>query len=61
VIPVARIEGQLSYVEGGKTVATAKETLWVAPRYAQVVRIVREGRTPDEGSQRIVAELVEFR
>jgi hypothetical protein len=61
VIPVARIEGQLSYVDGGKTVATAKETLWVAPRYAQVVKVVREGRTPDESSQRIVAELVEFR
>lgn len=61
VIPVARIEGRLSYVEGGRTVATAKETLWVAPRYAQVVKVVREGRTPDEGSQRIVAELIEFR
>jgi len=27
----------------------------------QVARVVREGRSPDEGSTRIVAQLVEFR
>jgi hypothetical protein len=59
--PVARIEARLSYVEDGKVLAAAKETLWVAPRYHQVARVEREGHTPDEGLRRIVAELVEFR
>lgn len=61
VLPTARLEARLQYVEDGKVLAEAKETFWVAPRYGQIVKLVREGRTPDEGSQRIVAELVEFR
>lgn len=60
-VPVARIEVVLSYYDQGKVQATARETLWVSPTHFQVVKVVREGRTPDEGSQRIVAELIEFR
>ena len=41
--------------------ARARETLWYVPKLAQVVKVVRDGRTPDEGSRRIVAELAEFR
>jgi hypothetical protein len=57
----AVIEAELSYIEGGQVRARARETLWYAPAASQIVKVVREGRTPDEGSSRIVAELVEFR
>jgi hypothetical protein len=57
----AVIEAELSYVEAGKVQARARETIWYAPKLAQVVKVVREGSTPDEGSTRIVAELMEFR
>jgi hypothetical protein len=55
------IEVDLSYIEGGKVKARARETLWYAPAAAQLVRVVRDGRTPDEGLERIVAELAEYR
>jgi hypothetical protein len=64
VFPMAsmlRIEGALSYVEDGRVQASARETLWYAGKAAQLVRIERAGRTPDEGATRIVAELVEMR
>ena len=61
IFTAAVIEAELSYVEQGKVQARARETLWYAPKLAQVVKVVREGRTPDEGSTRIVAELVELR
>ena len=57
----AVIEADLYYVEAGQTRAQAKETLWYAPQVAQLVKVVRDGRTPDEGSSRIVAELAEYR
>lgn len=58
-LSVARIEIRLSYVEDGAERAAVNETVWYAWRYLQVVRIVREGRTPDESVHRIVADLVE--
>ena len=61
VYTAAVIEAQLSYIEAGKVQARARETLWYVPKLSQVVKVLREGRTPDEGSTRIVAELVEFR
>jgi hypothetical protein len=57
----ARIDGTLSYLEDGQLRGRAQETFWYAPKVSQIVKIVREGRTPDEGSSRIVAELAEFR
>ena len=57
----AVIEADLLYIESGKVQARARETLWYVPELSQVVRVLREGRTPDEGSSRIVAELVEIR
>jgi hypothetical protein len=57
----AVIEAELSYIEGGQVRARARETLWYAPAASQIVKVVREGRTPDEGSSRIVAELAEYR
>jgi hypothetical protein len=57
----AVIEADLYYIEGGSVRAQAKETLWYAPQVAQIVKVVRDGRTPDEGSTRIVAELAEYR
>ncbi|HUQ26169.1 MAG TPA: hypothetical protein VM140_10890 [Burkholderiales bacterium] len=59
ILNTARIEGMLSYIEDGVQRASASETLWYAPRFLQVVKIVREGRSPDEGATRIVAELIE--
>jgi hypothetical protein len=57
----AVIVADLHYIEGGQVQASARETLWYAPKLAQVVKVLREGRTPDEGSVRIVAELAELR
>ena len=61
IYTAAVIEAELSYIEAGKVQARARETLWYVPKMAQVVKVVREGRTPDEGATRIVAELVDFR
>ena len=61
VFTAAVIEAELLYLEEGKVQARARETLWYVPKLAQVVKVVRDGRTPDEGSRRIVAELAEFR
>jgi hypothetical protein len=57
---VARIDATLSYIEDGVERAVAVERFWYAPRFMQIVRIVREGKTPDEAAHRIVAELVEY-
>lgn len=59
--PAARIDATLSYIEDGRVQASAAETLWYMPQVQQVVKVTREGRTPDEATTRIVAELVEFR
>lgn len=57
----ARIEVTLNYIENGSIMGTAHEMLWYSPQAFQLVKVVREGRTPDESSHRIVAELVELR
>ena len=59
--PALRIEATLSYIEDGRVAAEARETIWYMPAVRQVAKVVREGRTPDEGATRIVAELVEFK
>ena len=51
----------LAYMEGSEVRARGLEYIWYAPEVSQIVRITREGRTPDESSQRIVAELAELR
>ena len=56
----ARIDTALSYREGGRVHAQATETLWYAPKASQVIKVIREGATPDEGAKRIVAELAAF-
>ena len=61
VHPAARIETTLSYVDEGRVQASVRETIWYMPAARQVARVVREGRSPDEGATRIVAQLVEFR
>jgi hypothetical protein len=55
----AVIEADLYYIEAGQVRAQAKETIWYAPE-VQIVKVVRDGRTPDESSSRIVAELKSF-
>lgn len=59
--PAAVIVADLNYIEAGKIQAQARETIWYAPKASQVVKVVRDGATPDEGSRRIVAELAEIR
>ena len=54
----ALIVADLHYVDEGKARAKSRETLWYAPATGQLVKVVREGKAPDESSQRIVAELV---
>ena len=61
VYTAAVIEADLLYIDQGKVQARARETLWYAPKLSQVVKVLREGRTPDEGSSRIVAQLAEYR
>jgi len=60
-LPAARIEGTLTYHEDGQFRGGARETLWFAPKVGQVVKILCEGRVPDESVARISAELVEYR
>jgi hypothetical protein len=55
---VARIEGSLLYLDQGRHAVVA-ETLWYAPRFMQIVRIERRGKSPDEAAEHIIAELVE--
>ncbi len=50
VYTAAVVEADLLYVEAGEVQARARETLWYVPKLAQVVKVVREGRTPDEGA-----------
>jgi hypothetical protein len=58
----AVIDVTLSYMDAARQArAQTKETLWYAPDATQLVKVVREGRSPDEGSTRIVAELAELR
>lgn len=61
VLPAARIEGTLTYHEDGQFRGGARETIWYAPKVGQVVKILRDGRVPDESVARISAELVEYR
>lgn len=61
ILPAARIEGTLTYHEDGQFRGGARETIWFAPKVGQVVRILREGRVPDENLNRISAELVDYR
>ncbi|MEO8144154.1 MAG: hypothetical protein ABI654_08060 [Betaproteobacteria bacterium] len=57
----AVIGANLEYVEGGSVQARVRETIWYAPAVSQIVKVIREGKSPDESSSRIVAELVEYR
>jgi hypothetical protein len=57
----ALIEGMWTYTEDGEFRSRAYERFWYAPEVSQIVKISREGITPDEGSSRIVAELAEYR
>jgi hypothetical protein len=56
-----RIAATLHYVDEGRVQASVRETLWLAPVVSQIVKVEREGRSPDESARRIVAELAEFR
>jgi hypothetical protein len=61
VLRAAKVEGWLRYLEGGSEKARVREEFWYAPEVAQVIRIRREGASPDEGSRLITAELAEYR
>jgi hypothetical protein len=57
----AVIEAVLEYYDGHVVRARVNETIWYAPAVSQIVKVIREGKSPDEASSRIVAELVEYR
>jgi hypothetical protein len=57
----ALIEGTWTYTENGEFRSRAYEKYWYAPKVSQVVKIMRFGMTPDEGSKQIDAELAEYR
>jgi hypothetical protein len=59
--PAARIEATLDYIDEGRVQASSRETIWYMPAVRQVAKVVRDGRTPDEGATRIVAELLEYK
>lgn len=51
----------VAYLEGDEVRARTLEFIWYAPEVSQIVKITRHGRTPDEGSEFISAELAEYR
>jgi hypothetical protein len=57
IFDAARLDGTLRYVENGKAVAEVSYTLWYAPRAKQIVRLVWLGRSPDERTDQMIAEL----
>ena len=58
----AKIEGWLRYLEAdGNQYTRVGLVFWYAPKLGQVVKILLEGKAPDENLTLIVAELVEFR
>jgi hypothetical protein len=57
IFDAARLDGTLRYVENEKAVAEVSYTLWYAPRAKQIVRLVWLGRSPDERSDQMIAEL----
>jgi hypothetical protein len=56
-----RIELRIDYVEDGAVRASVRENILYALKASQIVRIEREGRSPDEAATRIVAELSALR
>jgi len=57
----AHLAGALRYMEGENVKAEVRYSLWYAPRAKQVVRVLWEGRAPDEGQSEIIVELASFR
>jgi hypothetical protein len=55
-----RIDVAILYVEDGNIAGTVREKLWYTPQAAQIVKVMREGRSPDEAAHRIVAELIQL-
>ena len=57
----ARLEGRLRYLEKEAVRAEVEYTLWYAPAARQTVRVRWVGRSPDEGSTNMTAELAAMR
>ena len=58
----AKIDGWLRYLEAdGNQYTRVALVFWFAPKVGQVVKILLEGKPPDESLNLIVAELVEYR
>lgn len=53
----AHLEGTLRYMEGETVRAEVRYGLWYAPRAMQIVRVLWEGRAPDESQAEMIAEL----
>ena len=54
------LEGRLQYVDKEAIKAEVRYGLWYAPQAKQVVRVLWLGRSPDEGSAEMIAELATY-
>ena len=54
------LEGWLQYMERESVRAAVRYDLWYAPRARQIVRVVWLGRSPDESSAEMIAELTAY-
>jgi hypothetical protein len=54
------LEGKLQYVDKDAVKAEVRYAIWYAPRAKQVVRVLWLGRSPDESSAEMIAELASF-
>ena len=54
------LDGKLQYVDKDAVKAEVRYAIWYAPKARQVVRVLWLGRSPDESSGEMIAELASF-
>jgi hypothetical protein len=54
------LDGKLQYVDKDAAKSEVRYAIWYAPRAKQVVRVLWLGRSPDESSAEMIAELASF-
>ena len=60
VFTAVHIEGKLRYVDNESVKAEVRYQLWYSPKARQIVRLLWLGRSPDESSAEMIAELASF-
>lgn len=61
VFTAVHLKGRLQYVDNETVKADVGYSLWYAPQARQVVRLLWLGRSPDEASGEMIAELASFK